>query len=144
MWVAMAVAAGGCSDGGTGPDTELSLSMVVGSYTAEGSFGAVVLTTHDPDGEGPVDWLARGASILLGLHEDLTTTGRMFVPGGDEDGGDLDMDLAGTWSLDGNVVRLQHDADTFLRDMDLVVGNDRLRGEETFGDVTIQLEMQRR
>ncbi len=122
------------------PEAQLAL---VGTYTAEGAFGAIVFTTEAPGGGQPVDWLARGASIRLDLNADMTTTGRMYVPGADEDGGDIDADLAGTWAFEDGVVRLSHEADTFLRDMDLVVEGDRIVGEETWSQ-TVHVELVRR
>lgn len=139
--LAAMVVTAGCGDDGQSPDAQLAL--VAGTYSAEGSFGAVVFTTTRPDGTETVDWLARGASIRLSLHEDMTTSGRLYIPGGDEDGGDMDEDLTGTWTLRGNRVSLDHEADTFLRDMDLFVDGGRLEGEETWS-VTVRVELVRR
>lgn len=140
--LALALAAtGACyGDGPSLPEPEQAL---VGTYTAEGTFGAVVFTTQEPGGSETVDWLARGASIRLVLNADMTTTGRLFVPGADEDGGDIDEDLVGTWSLHGGVVRLSHEADTFLRDLDLTVDGNRLVGEHTWSR-TVHVELVRR
>lgn len=131
----------GCGDQGQGPDPQVAL--VAGTYSAEGSFGAVVFTTRRADGTDTTDWLAEGASIRLNLHEDMTTSGRLYIPGGDEDGSDMDEDLTGTWTLQGNRVSLDHEADTFLRDMDLFFDGERLEGEETWS-VTVRVELMRR
>jgi hypothetical protein len=116
---------------------DAQLALVAGDYTAEGAFGSYLLTTAS--GGEVVDWLEQGASISLQLLTDGTTTGRVFAPGGAEDGGDFDEDLAGTWTIAGGVVRFSHDADTFLRDMDFAFDDGTLLGEETFGSVTIRL-----
>lgn len=123
-----------CSDS-VAPSAEPTMQMVAGLYQASESFGALSLTTT-ADGH-TIDWIAAGTSILLELNSDGTTTGRLFIPGGDEDGGDLDADLTGTWTLSGGTVRLSHAADTFLRDMDFTFRDSRLEGEETFGEVTV-------
>lgn len=131
-----------CGDAEQGPDPQVAL--LAGTYAAEAPFGAVVFTSTGPEGTEDVDWLARGASIRLVLLEDMTTSGRLFVPGADEGGGDIDEDLTGTWSLFGDKISLEHEADTFLRDMDLLIDGDRLEGERAFGEVTIRVELLRR
>jgi len=91
------------------------------------------------------DLLAAGASLTLTLLGQGTTEGRLFVPGGNEDGSDLDLSLVGTWSLTGNRVTLQHEADTFLRDLVLTASDSQLDGEFTQdGDVVrVRLEKPR-
>ena len=42
-----------------------------------------------------------GSTVAITLATNGTTTGRLFVPGGADDGSDLDGDLAGTWTLSG-------------------------------------------
>ncbi|HZD06265.1 MAG TPA: hypothetical protein VE173_15245 [Longimicrobiales bacterium] len=131
-----------CSDdGGVGPR---DLTVVAGSYTAEGPFGAITFITTEAGSSEETDWLARGASIVLDLKADGTTGGRLYVPGADEDGGDMDEDLTGTWSLTNGRVALDHEADTFLRDMDYTLEGNRLKGEETFGGTTVRVELVRR
>ncbi len=115
-----------CSDS-TAPTAEL----VAGSYTAE--------TFNTADGGVVTDQLALGASIQVTLAADHSTTGRLFVPNGDEGGGDLDMDLAGTWTLEGDSVEFEHVADTFLRDMTFSYANGKLTGDATFSDVMINV-----
>ncbi len=88
-----------------------------------------------------VNQLARGSSLQLTLAEDGTTTGRLFVPGGDDDGSDLDRDLTGTWTLAGSIVTLVQEADTFLRDMPLTASAGRLTGEQTFASGTVRLRL---
>ena len=107
-----------------------------------GSYSATVFTVTE--GGTTTDLLAQGASIELLLKADGQTSGRLFVPGGNEDGSDLDADLTGTWSISGSSVTLAQTADTFLRDMTFVVGNDNsLEGEETFGSATVRVSLQK-
>lgn len=124
----------------TAPSPEMAL---VGIYSAEGAYGAVVFTTETPGGTDSVDWLAKGASIRLVLNADMTTAGRLFVPGADEEGSDMDLDLTGTWELAGDQVMLSHEADTFLRDLPLTVRGERLVGERTWS-LTVHVELVRR
>lgn len=96
--------------------TEPTIGDVAGSYAA-----LKFETTAD---DVVRNELSFGASISMRLEEDNTTTGRLFVPGAAEDGGDLDVDLSGTWSLDSTFVTFDHAADTFLRDMMFLVSRD--------------------
>lgn len=143
--LALALAAAtGCSDDPVGAGDPIA--VVAGSYSAEGAFGTVLLTTRTEGSEVVVDWLDRGASLLMELHGDGTTSGGLFVPGADEDGSDLDEDLTGTWTLfsDGTV-GFEHEADTFIRDMRFAFEDGRLTGEDDFGgSTTIRVEMVRR
>jgi hypothetical protein len=70
------------------------------------------------------------------LASDGSTTGRLFIPGGAEDGGDLDEDLVGTWTLAGSTINFNQIADTFIRDVEFAVG---LTGTGTFEDETLRL-----
>ncbi len=141
--LAATVAAGACDDG-TSLDLDPSMAVVAGAYTAEGSFGTIQFTTTTAGSPEVTDWLAAGASLVMTLSQDGTTSGRIFIPGADEDGGDFDEDLVGTWSLDDGVVTLDQPADTFLRDMPFSYANGVLTGEETFSDTTIRVVLQRR
>ncbi len=96
-----------------------------------GAAGAYTATSFTLNQGGPEeDLLAQGSAITLNLLTDGTTTGHMFVPGAlTSDGTDFDEDLDGTWTRAGDVVRLEHSADTFLRDIDLVVSANKLTGQ---------------
>jgi hypothetical protein len=115
--------------------TEPLMDSVAGRYTA---------TTFSVDQGGlTTDELAAGASITITLIADGTTAGRLFVPGGNEDGSDFDANLAGTWTLTGTAVTFAHAADTFLRNMTLDYSDGRLSGMETFSRATITLVLTR-
>jgi hypothetical protein len=95
-----------------------------------GTAGAYTATAFTLSQGGPEeDLLSQGSAITLTLLTDGTTTGHMFVPGALTGGADFDEDLDGTWTQTGDVVRLQHSADTFLRDIDLVVSANKLTGQ---------------
>lgn len=124
MWAALLAS---CGDDGFSP----TVDNVAGSYTAS-SF-----TVTSP--AGTVDLLALGATVEVTLAPDGSSTGRLFVPGGAEDGSDLDEELTGTWSLSGSTVTFSQSADTFIRDAQFTAGRDRLTAEGTFGGQTIRV-----
>ena len=81
-----------------------------------------------------IDWGLRGATFSISLAPDGTTSGRLFIPGSNEDGSDFDVDMAGTWTLSGDTVRFTQTADSFVRDMAFIAHENRLRGDHTVGD----------
>lgn len=84
-----------------------------------------------------------GSTVTITLASDGTTSGRLFVPGGAEDGSDLDVDLVGTWALMGSTVTFNQTTDTFIRDAEFTAGRNRLSGEGTFSGTTIRLVLNR-
>jgi hypothetical protein len=119
-----------------------SMADVAGQYTAEGDFAAVSFFTDD--GDLIVDWLAEGARLDITLLENGTTTGELYIPVPDdlpaedyfepEDvaQGFYLADLQGTWTLQGQTVRFDHPADTFIRDMDFLYNDGTLTGDRTW------------
>lgn len=133
------VAVGACGENGVGPD-EIEQSDVVGSYEA---------TTFETTENGQTtDQLAEGAEFTITLNSEGTSAGNLFVPGGAEDGGDLDASLAGTWTFtaNSNTVEFDQNADTFVRDMTFTAtrngGSVQLEGEESFGGPTITVVLE--
>lgn len=125
-----------CGDGPLDPGSP-SMAVVAGEYDAADTFGALSFTTT-ADGE-TTDWLAAGARLTLTLDADGTVAGRLFIPGGDEDGSDMDADMAGTWTLSGTTVRFEQEADTFVRDMPFTYTDKVLSGDRTFSDVRVRV-----
>lgn len=103
-----------------------TVENMAGNYTA----GRLVTA----DAAGFVDWIKAGASLTLTLSSNGTTSGRLFMPGGASGGGDLDEDMAGNWLLVGHTVFLGQAAQTFVRNIDFSAEQDRLAGDQTFGD----------
>jgi hypothetical protein len=118
-----------------GDDTPVTptVETVAGSYQASSLTGTQSGIT--------VNLLSLGASVEMVLNEDGTTTGRVFAPGLEQGGQDLDIDLAGTWTLQGETVTFSHSGETFIRDVPFTVGRNRLDGEGTFRTVTIRLTL---
>ncbi len=107
--------------------------------TVAGTYEASVFTVTSFN--GTTDLLLTGATVDATLAPDGTTSGRLFVPGGDEDGGDLDADLTGTWTLTGQTVTFNQTADTFIRDVEFIAGRNTLTGEGTFDGLSIFLQL---
>lgn len=116
------------SDDSTGP----TMSEVAATYTAT-TFTVSILGTE-------YDMLEEGASILLKLDENGTSSGHIFVPE-TEISEELDAELTGTWTLDENTVTLSQPADTFLRDITLTVDSHRLIGDGFFDGANIHVEL---
>ena len=114
-----------------------TMAAVAGEYDANESFGALSFTTT-AEGE-TINWLEAGASFSLTLNADGTVSGRLFIPGGDENGADMDADMAGTWTLLGNTVTFEQDADTFVRDMPFTYIDGVLEGDHIFDDVRVRV-----
>jgi hypothetical protein len=101
---------------------------------AAGTYAATRLITTET-GAAPTDQLAAGVSIVFTLNANGTTSGRFIVPG------ELDASLAGTWTLNGTTVQLNHSADTFLRNMPLQVQGNTLVGDRTVSGTRVQLTL---
>ena len=102
-----------------------------------GAYTATVFTATT--GGVTTNLLGAGATLTVTLAEGGTVTGHLFVPGGAEGGGDLDADLAGTWTLTGSTVRFTQAADTFVRDVFFVASENRLTGDATFSGTAIHV-----
>ena len=123
-------AAGAGAGAATGP----SASDVAGAY-----FVKTFSTTTDGV---TTDQLAAGATLTLTLRPDGTTTGHLFIPVHDRLP-DLEADMAGTWTLTGDTVRFEQNADTFVRQLPFQIGPDRLDGEATIGPTTLHVSLTR-
>ena len=121
------------SCGGDDEPFSPTVQDVAGSYQASSLTGTQSGIT--------VNLLSLGASVEMVLNENGTTSGRVFAPGLDEGGQDLDVDLAGTWTLQGETVTFNQTGDTFIRDVPFTVTPNRLRGEGTFNGVTVRLTL---
>lgn len=125
-----------------GPGDELALS---GTYAASpgesGEFGAIQFRADTADISR--DMIAEGASLVLGLHPNGATSGRLFIPANVEGVPDFDVSLEGTWRLEAGEVHLDHDADTFLRDLAFEVEDDGLVADDLVGGVRVRIELER-
>jgi hypothetical protein len=126
--LALALGAVACGDDDSFSPT---VDTVAGSYTATTFTLSTVV--------GEINLLAGGATVTLDLAADRTTTGRLFVPNGNDDGTDLDEDLTGTWSLNGSTVTFEHSAESPIPDIDFTATANQLTGENTFSGGTLRL-----
>jgi hypothetical protein len=90
---------------------------------------------------GTTDLLLAGATVDATLAPDGTTSGRLFVPGGEEDGSDLDEDLTGTWTLTGQTVTFNQTSDTFIGEAEFTAGRNTLTAEGTVPEGSIFLQL---
>ena len=122
--------------GFTGCGDDSSFSPTVGSVA--GAYSATIFTL-DLGSAGVVNQLVLGADVAMTLAPDGTTTGHLFVPGAGENGGDLDADLIGTWTLSRGGVTFDQTADTFIRDVRFTADRDRLTGDAPTGHNNVHL-----
>jgi hypothetical protein len=104
-----------------------------------GTYQATTFTTRSQSSQATTDQLAQGATLTIVLDTTRATTGRLFVPVGDENGNDLDASMAGTWALSHDSVGFSQAADTFVRDMPFVFANGALTGEGTFSGTVVRV-----
>ena len=125
-----------------GPDETLEVAGTWAASPGEGGeFGAILFRADTADISR--DMIAEGASLVLGLHPNGATSGRIFVPANAEGVPDFDEDLTGTWRIEGGQIHLEHDADTFLRDISFDLEDDRLVADDLVGGVRVRLELER-
>jgi hypothetical protein len=128
----LVLAVGSCG----GEDTfSPTVQSVTGSYTAS----SLTLVSS----VGTTDLLALGSTVAITLAADGTTSGRLFVPGGNDDGSDLDVDLAGTWALSGSTVTFNQTGNSFIREVEFSAGPDQLNGEGEFSGAIIRLVLRK-
>jgi hypothetical protein len=113
-----------------------TIDTVAGPYTA-------TQLTLTQTGQPTIDLLATGASLTLTLLNQGTTEGRLFVPGGDENGADIEVSLAGTWSLAGNRVTPHLDANTFLQGLELTASDRHFVGVYSGSVAVVHVRLQK-
>jgi hypothetical protein len=135
-----------------GPSTALALAAVLVSCgdddsiddsfsptveNVSGSYSAITFTLATA--AGTTDLLDLGSQVDVVLAADGTTTGQLFVPDLGEGGEDFEADLTGTWTLSNSIVTFNHDADTFIRDVEFTASQNHLTGEFASSDETVRL-----
>ena len=101
-----------------------------------GQYEAAVFEA-DIDGN-VVDVLAAGGALTITLREDGTVAGRLLIPEALADGEEGDLPFAGTYFVFGNNVRIDHEADTFVRDAVWIYADGGLQASS--GGITVHLE----
>ena len=120
-----------------GSDSTAPPQPPVGSYTA-----IEFVTTGN---SGQTNQLVIGGSLNMTLAANGTTSGHLHLAAS---GGDpaFDADMAGTWTMTGNVVSFTQSADTFVRNMELTLqpiatNTWDLVGDQVFSGRRIQLTL---
>ena len=115
-----------------GEDQPAAPPNIVGSYTT-----AFTVTK----GGTTTSVLAQGGALALVLNPQGATGGYLHIPGSVTGDVDEDDDLTGTWTRSGNTVKLDHTAETFLRDMPLTIQGGSLVGDRTFRTFRVQVTL---
>ncbi len=110
-----------------------NLNNVAGDYHLQ----SLVLT----DLGGPRDWVALGTSLTISLAPNGTTSGRLVMPGGGLGGADVDVDMAGTWTLAVATVEFNPSFDTLLRDVTFIADENRLIGDHAYGSSGVSVRI---
>ena len=101
-----------------------------------GQYEAAVFEA-DIDGE-TVDVLAAGGALTVTLRQGGTVSGRLLIPEALAGGEEGDLPFGGTYSVSGNDVRFDHEADTFVRDAVWTYADGELR--TSAGGIAVVLE----
>jgi hypothetical protein len=109
--------------------------------SVSGSYVATTLTVTDES--TTTDFLGLGATLSLDFETDGTVTGHLFVPGGADDGSDIDTALGGVWALSDSRVAVDFPQDTPFPDFLFVAERTRLRGDETVDGVQLRIVLTR-
>lgn len=105
--------------------------------TVAGSYEATTFTATESG--NTVDLLLLGTTLSITLNENGTTSGRLFAPGLDEDGGDVDVDMAGTWTLQESTVTFNQLGDSFIPGFPFTADRNRLSAEGSSSGATIRV-----
>ena len=110
--------------------------------------GSYVATSWTTTGNsGHQDQLLAGSTLQITLAPNGTTTGHLHVAASGANPV-FDADMAGTWTVNANVVDIAQAADTFVKDMLFTVGSNiqgiiTLTGDQTFSGTRIQITLTR-
>ena len=103
---------------GCGGDDAVSPSVPTGTFAA---------TTFQvtPDGQAPINVLSQGGTLTVTLSGNNSVTGQLHLPAS-VIGTELTANLTGTVVVSGNTISFQQAVDTFVRDLDWIVGTNTL------------------
>jgi len=124
--LALAFIAAACSDDDPVEPTPDPIveEEVIGTYIAAGESGTIELITGEDE---TTDLLEAGAELEIVLGADGELDGRLFIPEWEEEE-DLEVDLAGSWEIDGYLIEIAPEAETILDGLRLKVDDEGLRG----------------
>lgn len=109
-----------------------------------GAWTATEFTITEP-GEDPADVLAAGGSLTINIITAPAgvTEGTLIIPGEFAEGVDVVSSMEGTFTLNGNTVTFDQEADTFVRDMTWTLFGDKMTATQAFAGVTIHVQLTR-
>ncbi len=107
------------------------------SFKVTGDYSLRILSVIDS--AGTHDLVARGAQFNVTLAMNGTTSGHLFLPGQGSDGGDLDADMAGTWTYSNELITFSQDAPAFLPELPFEVGQNRLSGDKSLQRMWVRI-----
>lgn len=113
--IGLAIVFGACGGDSTSPSTDPPV----------GNYNAISFKTSGSSGQR--DELLAGGSLQLELDSHHATSGHLHVAASSSNPV-VDADMAGTWTASGNVVTVSQTADTFVRDMPLILSLDPANG----------------
>ena len=100
------------------------------AHSVGGSYRATSFLVTGADGS--TDYLAAGATLFLTLRPaGQVVEGRLTIP--EALGGPLEVDLSGTFVLDGEWVRIRNASDTFVRSVPWRIGDGTLTAADEAG-----------
>jgi hypothetical protein len=114
-----------------------------GGVSVEGNYAAIIfITTVAGTARNE---LQAGSTLTLNLNSNGTTTGHLHVAANGA-APVFDADMAGTWSVSGDVVTLTQTADTFVRNMAFTIqqvgGSEVLLvGDQVFSGIRVNLTL---
>jgi hypothetical protein len=127
----LTLALGACGGGDATGVFSPTMTNVAGSYHA---------TTFTA---GLADLLSIGATVDITLASNGTTSGHLSVPTAGDNGGTLQEDLAGTWSLSGNTVTFSQTSGTLIQSAEFTATENQLSGSGTFETVPLTIVLQK-
>ena len=114
--------------------------------SVEGNYGAIIFVTTPTNGSARNE-LQAGSTLAISLNSNGTTSGHLHLAANGTTPV-FDADLAGTWSVNGDLVTFTQAADTFVKDLALTIqqigGNVViLVGDQVFSGTRINLTLGR-
>ncbi len=127
MIVALTMFWFGC--GMSEPEPEATLDYEATSWVISGAINA--------------DALAEGATLSLVLREGQRVNGTLFMPASIAGGTDLTADMAGNWTKNGDTIRFNQIAQTFVSEFPWILTPDMLTTADSVDGSFYEVELTR-
>ncbi len=95
------------------------------------------------ENKAPIDILSVGGYIEIELYDDKTTTGTFYLPDTLDltVGGEFVANLSGTYIIKNNKLNFEHNADTFIRNVDFDFFESQLSGSYEKSGVLVEMKL---